>query len=776
MKKLKRYNIRKNYNKIILTKIVILTSTMISFISLTNFFWLYQFSTNILWKISESTLYENTKKLNFDWTIWPLKEITDLSDRTIRNSNMNYNQIREKTWSQISDNMKTIFPTKIWYYIDKYKNITLQKASKVFSNSDEYNEFTFMRRIIRATWIASYEEENIWKKDTWTHAWVDIMSNIWTPLYSISNGLVIEKKESNKWFGNYIAILIKVNNEYYIVFYWHMYSLNENIKIWDIIKKWENIWTIWSSWNSSTPHLHLQINKVFTLQDILNGKLMLWWYHNLNGVKEYTIDPIAFIEKYYNYGWDNLPNLNKNKQDINLWNSNNSNNSNISLNYQALTNENTKNNIKSIEEDDNDLIATISKKLEENTKTNQYATILPEKMYIKNIKLDLMDDKIQLWHSFNAILDIQPGNWTISIIASNTNLQLTKDKIEDPLKEQYTIQFLAKSLWETTITFNDWKSIHSYNIRIYKKETEDIYWIKVEVDNLNLLSDSKIIIYPTNKFWQILNTSLKSVFSIYLDINNNKELIQNIHIDGSKYVWYIRWNMYWKWKLIVSSDKFYFKTNIIVNIANDYSYDSSKYAHSMFELIKSWIIKWENGFLYPNKNITRKELLAIVARGIFKVNYDELKLQMQKYISKNGKFFKDVSGNWYFDPYIYFAWKENIIKWENNYSFLNNYVSKWELFTILTRLFHIKVKEDYLNFWHDLNSGTELKAIADTIKKYGLYEFQDYNSFHAWKYMSRLISFETLNNFLNYIQNNKYLSSDELKQDLNKEIDTIFEF
>jgi len=35
---------------------------------------------------------------------------------------------------------------------------------------------------------------------------------------------------------------------------------------------------------------------------------------------------------------------------------------------------------------------------------------------------------------------------------------------------------------------------------------------------------------------------------------------------------------------------------------------------------------------------------------------------MQKYIKTNGRFFKDISGDAYSDPYVYIAWKKKIIK------------------------------------------------------------------------------------------------------------------
>ena len=769
MKRLKYYSIRKNYTKKIINKTLISTFFMVLSIFLINFFWLNLLSTNILWNIPKNELYKKAKQLTFDGTTWPVKKLTDLNYRTIKYSNMSYGQIRKATWDKIPENMKVNFPIKVSDYINKYQNITLQKAWKVFQNPDEYNKFTFMRRIIRATWTANYTSSDIWIKGSWTHAWVDIMANVWTPIWAIANGLVVKKEEWNKWFGNYIAILHKINDKYYLSFYGHMHSLNKNIKVGDFVKKWEIIWTVWHSWNASGAHLHLQINKVFSLQDIVNGRVMLWWYHNLDGVKAYTVDPISLVEKYYTYAWDNLA---SEQNKVKIW--------------QTEKKVNIKNTIKDSKTDNKvsiktkknnlNLVSAISKKLDEKTILSNQHGSASEKSYIKNIDFKLIDNKIQLWHSFETVLSVFTGNGVISIIPSNENLQFTKDKIENPSKNKYTIQFLAKSLWETTITFNDGKSIHSYNVRVYKKETEKIYWIKVESNNLNMLGSSKITIYPTNKFWQIIDYPLKWNFKIYLEKNDEKKLLQNIQINSTKYIWYVKGNMYWKGKLIIESDQFYSKINISVDIAQDYTYDN-EYAQDMYKLIKAWVIKWKKGKLYPNRNITRRELLTILWRSILNANYNDIKLQMQKYIKIHGRFFKDVSGKAYSDPYIYLAFKKKIIKWKYNYSLANTYVSKWELFIIFTRLFNLEVKENPLSVWTDLKSGTQLKKVADTVKKYGLYPFKDYNIFNAWKKISRVVAFETLQRFISYANiGNKYISSNTQKKELKKELNEIFEF
>jgi len=82
----------------------------------------------------------------------------------------------------------------------------------------------------------------------------------------------------------------------------------------------------------------------------------------------------------------------------------------------------------------------------------------------------------------------------------------------------------------------------------------------------------------------------------------------------------------------------------------------------------------------------------------------------------------------------------------------NNYVSKWELLTILTRTFKVPTKQNPLNVWTDLKNW-KLKAIADTVKQYNLYPFSNYTSFQAGKYVTREKAFVSLKNFIDLWNN-----------------------
>ena len=781
MKKIKTYNIRRNYKKYILLKLTIFSSIFLVLFSFINQFWLNGLTTDILqdWRISQTKLYNNIKNLTFNGTTWPVKQITDLSYQSIKDSWLTYWELRKLPWKEVPASLKTFFPTKISDYINKYQNITLQTCWNVFTNPEALNKFTFMRRIIRTTWTASYDSKLIWKKGSGTHAWVDIIWNVWTPIYAIANWIVVEIEHSNKWFWNHIDILHKINNKYYMSIYAHLHSINNKLKIWDLVAKWDLVWKMGHSWNAFGTHLHLQINKVFTLQDVLNWRVSLWWYHDLAWVRAYTVNPITFVEKYYKAVWDNFQTIKKEwilDKQIQQVKKIKVVKKTVAQTKKIEKKKELKNiNIK--KEDNLDLVKVISKDLK---KEHSVAKVNPV-AYIKNVSLSLIDNKVQLWHGFTIKLAVFTWNGNISIIPSNENLSFSPDIIQNPDRPVYNINVLATQVWNTKLRIYDGKSVREYDVNIYNNVSNQIFWIKVVSSWLNLLSENKLTIYPVNKFWQILHQKLSWLFKIYVEQNWEKYLLKTLQINSDEWETYIKWYFLGKWKLIVSSDKYYSKQNIITNIAKDYKYNG-KYANDIYSLIKSNIIHWENWKLFPNRKITRRELLTILWRSILKVNYKKAKIEMLNYLKTKWKFFKDIDGKSYSDPYIYIAWKKWIVKWQNWRSLANNNVSKAELLTIYTRLFKLKITLNKLNVWTDLRWNTKLKAIADTCKKYELYPFQNYNIFNAGKFVSRLIAFETLKRFIDISSvSNTHLSASvpqktETKENLEKTMSDIFNF
>lgn len=731
MKKLKVYSLRhsKINFKNVIKKVVVLFTVFfsLSLFFLNSKFLLTDISNKFLnAKITQKDLYVLSKNIpNSTKIIWPVKEVVDLSYKSLQKYNFTYGKVKQTDWESIPEWLKIQFPLHINDYINKYKNITLQKAWDYFSNPEELNYFTFMRRVIRTIWTASYDFKNIWIRWSWTHAWVDIISAVWTPIYSITTGLVVEVKYGKKGFWNYLWVLYKVNWKYYEVFYWHLHKIL--VSVGQIVWKWQKIALMWDSGNSTAPHLHFQVNKVFVLEDIVSGKIMMWWYHNLAWVKAYTVDPILFVEN--------------NLDEKFYWNTELQTDS-----LEKVVNIETKTNIKSSSSkiDKVNLIADIQKELHNSIKKQK---IVP-KAYIKSVKLSLIDNKVQVWHWFTIKLEVSTWNGQIAIKPSNSNLAYSPDLITNPDKSTYIINVLALKPGLTKLIISDGKSIRQYDITIYSNKKE-IFGLQTNVSKFYLLTWTLVKVYPIDKFGRKLNIPLKGNFKIYFTTWGNIYSWINIQSNW-ELVFKLTWKILWKSKLVIEGKNFVLRKNIVTDLAKDYSYDK-KYALDLATLIDLWIVKGTNWYLMPKNKLSRRALLIIIWRGILKVNYKKARSDMLNWIKNHWRFFKDVDWKAYADPYIFIAWKKWIIKGENWYSLANTYVSKAELLTILTRLFKISVVEDPLNVWKDLKNW-KLKAIADTAKKYNLYPFTNFNYFNPGEKVSRLIAFETFYRYLTFKQ------------------------
>lgn len=760
MKNIKIHYLKKNNIKLIQKTfwifVIMLTSYFFISYNTNNFNLLCDITNNFKSHIiNQSELYKkivsvpNSKKI-----IRPVIKVIHFSDKTLQKYWYTYWETKVKNYAQIPDWLKTYFPIYISNYINKYKYLTFDNFRKHFSNPEDIDYFTFMRRLIRTIWTATYNKKYMWIKNTWTHAGIDIISSIWTPVYSISTWLVVETKYSRIWFWNYIGILYQINWKYYEVFYAHLSKIL--VKVWNIVWKWEKIWLIWSSWKSTAPHLHFQVNKIFVLEDIVSRTVMKWRYKKtIKWVIAYTVNPISFVEQnldtnFYK-NWDNFLFFKKKIQ----W---------LETNEKIIEENNDINLIKSIQ---NELSSKIKK--------------IKKHSYIKNIKFSLINNEIQLWHWFSVKISVYTWIWQIAIKSSNSNLQYNTDLITNPTKQNYTINFLAIHEWKTDITFLDWKSIRKYTITIYKKWEKKIFWLNTKINKFNLLSNTFVEVYPIDRFWNKINKPIKWNFKIYFESWDKKTKQINILADW-KLSFFIKWEILWKSKLVIQSNRFLIKKNIITNISKDYSYKWI-YSNDIAYLIKNWIIKWDNWNLLPYKKLSRRELLIIIWRAILNINYNQAKNEMINRLKIHWKFFKDINWKKFADPYIFIAWKKWIIKWQNWNSLTNSYVSKWELLTIFTRLFNIPAINDPLNMWIDLD-WWKLKAVADTAKKYNLYPFNQFRSFNSWKIVSRLISFETLYRYLNIGKalTNKHLvapfiiTDNNTKEQLEQAIQDIFNF
>lgn len=120
----------------------------------------------------------------------------------------------------------------------------------------------------------------------WIHEWWDFDWKIWDNVYSIDDWVIIRiVDEFNFSFFNNIkrwdnlSSLDKMKNldilrwkqiwlktiKWDVAFYSHLDTIYSNLKVWDIVKKWQFFGTIWITWvpdkSYDDYHLHLELRK-----------------------------------------------------------------------------------------------------------------------------------------------------------------------------------------------------------------------------------------------------------------------------------------------------------------------------------------------------------------------------------------------------------------------------------------------------------------------------------------------------------------------------------
>lgn len=746
-KKIRSKNIKNKINTTKLTIIYTIT-IFILWIIISNINNIV-FFTDILDNKVLITNFDNIKDTS---TTWPLKYTTNWWTTT------DYEKTKWTEWDLLPEEQKTVFPQKMSDIINQYRYLSPSNVWSNISNPLEREMVLFYKRLITTTWTASYEctskECKLWTPDTWTHAWIDILSSYKTPVYSIANWIVITVKnpcpwEEDKnacwnWFWNYIAIATNINWEIIASIYWHLNSTRD-LNIWDIVKKWDLIWYLWDSWNSTAPHLHFQINRIWKLEEIKNmdiwTQLFTEWFHNMDWVKAKTIDPIAFIE-------------------ANMVTKNDSFTSTSNVQTAAAIQQTTDSN-----NNDNSLITEISKQLsstEEKQEAQKFSSAPEKDFKIVNIKLSKIDTKLTKWDTIKADITTKWTNGAITITTNNDVIKSSQYIINPNWKNKYEISLTANNIWNWNIILDDWATKKTYYFSVYDNSM-DVYWLGIEwPDTIYTTIEKSFNIYPIDKLWNKLFTSLEWNFKVILENKNNWEKTTILNYTNKDKKTSISVNV----KAADLADyklKIYFEWNNKSYIANrnlksDLFLDYSKekpFANSINQLNKKWIVKWGNWILTPNAQITRAEVITILIRNKYWDDAKKFKTEMNTYIKKKGKFFKDIKWTEWYAPYVYMWFKDWIVKWTKWLSKANETITKAELLTIYGRYFNIWKSETFSN-WLDVSDWDWFKEYADSAKKYNLYPFDDLKKFDADEKVIRINAFESL---YRYINQSKWLLS-----------------
>jgi len=242
-----------------------------------------------------------------DKVIYPLKQISKL-------------ECRFNDFQDLSSDCKEDLP--ILHTADYTKYATLEWG---------YNDFT---RLYTVLWWASYK---YWW-DIWNggHIWTDIATAKGTPVYNIANWKVIKvKNDVMEW--NYITIEHTI--KWKSIYSSYMHLSKTEVNEWQILTIWTKIWEVWSTWNSTWNHLHIQID--------LGTSAIHPYYYGYNScpysyyqiteewkcfddLVKNTIDPLLFFETEWavldNISSINIPNISSNSNINNTDSTNKSNN------------------------------------------------------------------------------------------------------------------------------------------------------------------------------------------------------------------------------------------------------------------------------------------------------------------------------------------------------------------------------------------------------------------------------------------------------------------
>lgn len=161
------------------------------------------------------------------------------------------------------------------------------------------NDYSLYRRVYTILWWSSYNYW--WDVWNWGHQWVDIASAKWTPVYSITDGKVINATNMT-WRWNTVKIEHIINWKKVYSNYAHLSKIL--VSVWDSVQANSKIWEIWNTWNSYWNHLHFQIDvsvswkwpryrsncKEKNYNNIVNSSVCF------EQLSTNTIDPLLFLE------------------------------------------------------------------------------------------------------------------------------------------------------------------------------------------------------------------------------------------------------------------------------------------------------------------------------------------------------------------------------------------------------------------------------------------------------------------------------------------------
>lgn len=166
-------------------------------------------------------------------------------------------------------------------YMNDFLEDILSKRSEKYSIPVKNGEMTTIASKLPNSW-RPYRADST----DWIHEWWDFDTKFWAKVYSLDHWVVIRIVDNFKWDDfnrivrwNSLSNLQKMKNldvlrwnqvwiktmKWDVAFYSHLDEVFSNLSVWDIVLKWQPLWTVWISWvpdkSYNDYHLHIEVRK-----------------------------------------------------------------------------------------------------------------------------------------------------------------------------------------------------------------------------------------------------------------------------------------------------------------------------------------------------------------------------------------------------------------------------------------------------------------------------------------------------------------------------------
>lgn len=641
---------------------------MICWISLVSIFWNTEWFRASILQIPEK----------FDWAVYPIEKVPNWFTWWWNNKTTKFSEISQENLVNISKYSLAVW----WKPPDEIKWETKEKQAKLTYS-------------VVYLWNYDIQNREEWKG---SHPAVDIRVPVWTPIRAISNWKIIKIINSNSWFWKHIVLELRNVPEYwnpnkktnYYVSYSHLSQID--VKVWQIVKKWQIIWKTWNSWTSTTPHLHFQIDKKdaprhpywpFTAKEVYWANLNFFtavkeWLWKENAIK-YTINPLKWIDENFN-------------------------NKNISVKTENIV-----------------------KKDEVKKSEIKFSILWKEEFEVwKELKLKIIakDEKNKTIKNFKPTSEIKISSTSntakFSKILKFKNW-IAEISIKNPQAEEFTFEI------------TNWKE--KFSKKIISKEAEKVV-IKKEENIASLESDSENLHWTSEKTetWKTTENTEKtsSTWTIKIKKEETEKVIKQEVKKEIPQTEKLEENLHESAKIEEKIEEKPIFTDVLPENKN---YEAIKY------LKENWVIWWYSDWSFkPEKTVSRVEAIKMI--------FAWLKISTE---NKKDVNFKDTVNDAWYSPFVWAAMQKWIVKWYSDWTFKpSKSVNRSEYYKILLLSAEINPPMPSENPFADVPKDSWFWPYVWFVKDTNLIKV-DWENFKPWKWVSRAEVAESLYNLIKFL-------------------------